>query len=103
MTNFIPVDTPGGLILVEVNASTEPPTIDLVSAPEVFRKFEETVNALKENAAYIRETLGTLAPNEIEVSFGIVVGFEAGISVFGLAKASGEANYSVTLKWKSGE
>jgi hypothetical protein len=47
------------------------------------------------------ENLEALGPEETKVSFDIKVGVEGGTPFFGLAKASGEASYTVTLKWKS--
>ena len=102
MSNFISVDTPGGPIWVEVEQSIDSESVELVSArADILRKFEDTVNALKENANFILKALEPLAPDEIEASFGITVGVEAGMPIFGLAKASGEASYTVTIKWKS--
>ncbi len=99
MSHYIPVKTPGGVIWAEVEEKSE--GIETVSAKKALASFEETAEALKENAEFLLKTLESLAPQEVEVSFGIKAGAEAGTPFFGLAKASGEASYTVTIKWKS--
>jgi hypothetical protein len=44
--------------------------------------------------------LEVVAPDEVEMAFGITVGAEAGTPFFGLAKASSEASYTVKIIWK---
>ncbi len=103
MSNFISVNTPGGQIWVEVDESIESRAPELTSASEkAFRNFEQTVTALKKNALFIIKAMEDLAPTEIEATFGITAGVEAGVPLFGLAKASGEASYTVKLKWELG-
>lgn len=99
MSHYIPVTTPGGVVWAEVEEKSE--GIETVAAKRALASFEETAEALKENAKFLLKTLEELAPQEVEVSFGIKAGAEAGTPFFGLAKASGEASYSVTIKWKS--
>ncbi len=102
---YIPVETPGGVIWAEVEDSDEAQRFTLTATPDksVFRSFEETVEALKKNAQHLMNAIVVLAPDEVEVSFGIKVGVEAGVPLFGLAKATGEGSYTVTIKWKSEE
>lgn len=95
------MDTPAGQIWIEVDESQDF-GVELVASPhDTIRSFQGMVDALKSNAEYIVSTLKELGPAEIEATFGIVAGAEAGIPLFGLAKASGEANYTVKLTWKN--
>ncbi len=100
MTNFIPIETPGGTIWAEVEEVDNTDSLTLTSNPAA-QSFNEAVQALRQNAGVILASLQDLAPEEIEVSFGVKVGAEAGTPFFGLAKASGEASYEVKLTWKS--
>ncbi len=102
MSRYIPMSTPGGTIWVEIEEPTEALTLTGFQ-DEAARTFQETLEALEINARVICEkvkALGNeLAPTEIEIEFGIKAGAEAGIPFFGLAKASGEANFTIKLKW----
>ena len=102
MTQFIPLETPGGTIWAEVEEIDTDKGLVLTSN-KPFQSFEDAVEALKRNASLILASLTDLGPNQVEVSFGIKAGAEAGTPFFGLAKASGEASYSVKLSWKSGK
>jgi len=102
---YLPVETPGGTVWVEIDQK-ESDTMDLmlVGIPEnTIKTFSETAKALKANAEFLIEIFKELAPDELEVSFGINAAFEAGAPLFGLAKASAEASYSVKMKWKNEE
>lgn len=104
MNRYIPVETPGGLIWAEVEETDKSKNLTLTSSQDkTLRTFPETVKALRENAKFLLKTLEDLSPQEMEVSFGVKVGVEAGAPFFGLAKASGEGSYTVTLKWKAQE
>lgn len=97
MTRFIPIETPGGTIWAEVEDVTDAVTL---TGTTPFQSFDQAVQAMKQNAVILLTSLENLAPEEVEVSFGIKAGAEAGTPFFGLAKASGEASYSVKLVWK---
>ena len=100
MTHFIPIETPGGTIWAEVEEIADSDSLTLTSN-KAFQSFNEAVVAMRKNAGVLIASLEDLAPEEIEVSFGVKVGAEAGTPFFGLAKASGEASYEVKLTWKS--
>lgn len=105
MNRYISVETPGGKIWAEIEESGEA-GLQLTGAGatgKVFRTFEEATDALKRNAQHLLNKLKDLGAQEMEVSFGIRVGAEAGTPLFGLAKASGDASFTVKLKWKSGQ
>ncbi len=59
-------------------------------------------NTIAPNAAAILSACRSNGadPDEIEVSFGLKAGAEGGLAFFGIAKATAEANYSVTITWK---
>ena len=99
MSNYATVDTPGGSILVELENTDNVDGIELASSRGSLPSFEEAGNSLKENAKYLLEIMKDLSPNEVEVSCGIKVGAEGGNILWGLAKTSGEASFTITLKW----
>lgn len=102
--HYIPVETPGGIIWAEVEEKDNTQGLVLTSIQDqAFKSFKDVATALKHNAQFLLGALKGLGPQEVEMSFGIKVGAEGGVSFFGLAKASGEANYTVTLKWKPDE
>ena len=102
MTNYIIVDTPGGDIWVEIDEKMDTSGIILVSVKDsASRSFKTAIEAMIGNVKLLLQKAQELSPEEIEVSFGLSIGAEAGLPIFGLAKANGEANYSITLKWKS--
>ena len=102
MSQFIPIETPSGTIWAEIEATPEAQNIILTGrADNAFRTFEEAAKALKDNANFLMDLFKSLGPQEVSISFGISVGAEAGNPIFGLAKVSGQANYSVTLTWKA--
>jgi hypothetical protein len=102
MSKFIPVQTPGGAIWVEVEDNTAIEKLELTGISEkAQRDFEDAVNALKKNAELALTKMLELSPNEVEISFVIKVGAEAGTPFFALAKASSEASFTVVTKWKS--
>ena len=98
MSHYVPVETPGGTIMVEVDSRPEgwQPT-GLRFRPMTFK---EAVDSLKKNAEFMYKKLADLAPSEIEVSFGIKAGVEGSTAFFALAKANAEGSYTVTLRWK---
>ncbi|MCL4265787.1 MAG: hypothetical protein KJ069_21415 [Anaerolineae bacterium] len=100
MSRYIEVETPGGLILAEIDDSEDLSGIELVGIREKLPTFAEACASLKRNADFILNVTGDLAPDEVEISCGIKVGAEGGNVFWGLAKTSGEATYSITLKWK---
>lgn len=100
MSRFIPVETPGGVIWVEVQDSEAVDSLLLTGVQEkAIDTFEGAVEALKRNASVIRETIADLEPDKIEITCGIKISAEAGTPIFGLAKAGGEANYEIVVKW----
>ena len=104
MSDYILVTTPGGTIWVEIEETDEDVDIKLTAVQDkALRTFQEATNALKENAKFVLQTLAELGPGEVEVTFGITAGVEAGTPFFGLAKASGQASYTVKLTWKAGQ
>lgn len=104
---YLPLDTPGGIVWTEVEETKATEALELTSAEnKALKSFTETVDALKANAKHILDKLqdlGPQQPDEVEVAFGIKAGAEGGNTFFGLAKVSGEAHYTVSIKWKKDE
>ena len=102
MGRFVSVETPGGPIWVEVSETEDTKSVELVAnRKEIHRTFEESAQALRHNAQYLIDLMSDLGPTEVEVTFGISVGVEASTPIFALAQISGEASYTVTLKWQT--
>ena len=105
MSQYTTIETPGGTIWVEVDDRISGNSLVPAGAGNrALESFEEALNALRANAKEALDAVTNpkfgLAPNEVEISFGITAGAEGGNTFFGLAKVSGEASYTVTLKWK---
>jgi NTP-dependent ternary system trypsin peptidase co-occuring protein len=60
--------------------------------------FEVAVDRLLPAVQAIGNRMKQLAPEELTVALGVKLTAEAGVIV---AKAAGEANFTVTLKWRS--
>ena len=104
MSRFLSVETPGGPIWVEVSDTEDTESVELVAnRKDIYRTFEESAQAMKQNAQYLVDLMSGLGPTEVEVTFGMSVGVEASIPVFALAQVNGAASYTVTLKWQSGD
>ncbi|ESA38798.1 hypothetical protein N836_30185 [Leptolyngbya sp. Heron Island J] len=103
MSHFLSVKTPGGPIWVEVPDGEDTDSVELVAnRRDIPHTFEASAQALKKNAQYLINLMSSLGPQEVEVTFGMSVGVEASTPVFALAQVNGEASYTVTLKWQSG-
>ncbi|MBX2862680.1 MAG: hypothetical protein KTR27_03925 [Leptolyngbyaceae cyanobacterium MAG.088] len=103
MSRFLSVKTPGGPIWVEAPDVEDIESVELVAnRRDIHNSFEASAEALKQNAEYLINLMSSLGPQEVEVTFGMSVGVEASTPVFALAQVNGEASYTVTLKWKSG-
>lgn len=99
MSRFIEMDGADGAILVEVdNESID--TLELVRAKEKWPSFSSALDTLLKHGKLVLEKSKELSPNEVELEFGIKGGIEAGIPVWGLAKASSEGNITVKMHWK---
>lgn len=100
MGDYVIVDTPGGTIWAEVDDIGEDELPQLARKDQTANSFQQTAQAQKRNAQFLVDLLADLSPDEVEVSFGIKTGVEAGIPFFALAKANAEASYTVKLTWK---
>jgi Trypsin-co-occurring domain 1 len=69
-------------------------------AARASESFESTIDKLIPTVRAISDRMKQLAPDELEVSLGVKLTAEAGVIV---AKAAGEANFTVTLSWKGGD
>ena len=103
MSQYIVVETPGGKIVAEVDAKADSGGISLVGIREKLPSFEDAAASLKKNAKYLLDLMTELGPDEVEIECGLKAGVEGGNSFWGLAKVSGEASYTVKLKWKAEE
>ena len=102
MTKYITIETPGGMILAEVEDSANTENLSLTaSGISAAKSLEDAVEKLKETSKFVIKTMKDLSPNEVEISFGINIGAEAGIPFFALAKAKSESSITIKVNWKS--
>ncbi|MFG1949406.1 CU044_2847 family protein [Nonomuraea sp. NPDC048826] len=83
------------LVLIEVD-----PTSDFRPAGpnQVAGDIREALAPVIRAAEVILEKIKTVAPNEVEVKFGIKV---SGTTNWFIAKGATEGNFEVTLKWEA--
>jgi NTP-dependent ternary system trypsin peptidase co-occuring protein len=104
MRRYVQANTPGGELLVETGEGGDSlennEGLESVGAGDRLPSFEEASAAMKKNAEYLLNIMRELSPAEISISCGLKVGAEGGNSFWGLAKVSGEASYTLTIKWR---
>ena len=100
----VPVEG-GGQLLVEASDADLPADLVLAARPgEVVARagqtLEQALDQLKPAVQAVRGRLAAMAPDEVTVEFGIVLGAETGVVV---AKGTTEVHFTVTLCWKRPE
>jgi len=92
----------GGTIWVEVAQPERGGLVPAARPGEVVARAQQTLedalSRLKPMAKAIVHQFDELAPDEVEVEFGVKLSAEAGAI---LAAAGAEANYNIKLVWKS--
>lgn len=111
MPNYLQFVTPdSGVVLVEIEESAAHSSeVGRTGLGEVVDRtvgkaqetFVESLHVIGETAKAFLQQVRKLAdsPDEVEVTFGLKASGEFGN--FAIAKASGEANYTVKLVWKN--
>jgi Trypsin-co-occurring domain 1 len=104
MPKIVEFEVAGGGVLKVQSAERElglvPATGALDRTVEKARDtLDSAVGAIMPALAAISGKLRTLAPDEVTVEFGLVLGAESGVVV---AKGHGEVHFTVTLAWKNG-
>jgi hypothetical protein len=95
----------GSTLLVEVDEDTEAAT----KAADTYgnfiikaeKQFKEALASVKQSVKTLGEELSELAPDDVEVTFGIKTTGEAGL--FAVCKVGAEMNYEVKLHWSKQE
>lgn len=107
MSEVVVYNVGGKEVLVEaweVNLPKDSAGVELISRPgglgDAARKLDESLELLLPAAASVLEGVKGLKPTKTEVEFGIKLSVEAGAI---LAKAGGEANFTVKLTWDTAE
>ncbi len=72
---------------------------DLIAS--VDQKFEQAFAGVKKSAMVLHQQLEEMRADEVTVTFGLKAAGEAGN--FAIGRVTGEANYTVTLKWGNKE
>ena len=94
----------GGSVVVEMGdeqlAGFAPAAVNPGAvATTVAETFESAVDRLLPAVRAIGDRMKQLAPEELTIALGVKLTAEAGVII---AKAAGEANFTVTLKWTGG-
>lgn len=95
-----------GVLLVEVDRADIPGELVLAARPEpgvaaakATRTLAESLGHLEPLLRTVKEKLVAIAPDDIEVEFGVKIGGEAGII---LAKGTADVHLTITMKWSRG-
>lgn len=98
----IPVEG-GGRLVVQATDGDRPGDLGLAAAHpgEIVAQASETLEAalqeIRPALTALRDTLASVAPQQVTVEFGIALGAETGIVV---AKGTAEVHFTVTMTWQ---
>jgi hypothetical protein len=101
----VPIET-GGRLLVQASEEDLPVGLELAARrpseilAHAAQPLEQALDELRPAVEAVRSRLSAMAPDEVTVEFGIVLGAETGVVV---AKGTTEVHFTVTLTWKPGE
>ncbi len=109
MAQYIEFPTKNGdTILIEVEEVKAPGIRKAGISPEELveradKTFEQAIGSLRASAQAIVRTVSGLAqpPDELEVTFGLKIAGE--VNALAVAKAGGDATYTVKMTWKRKE
>lgn len=92
----------GGQLVVQASDADLPAGLVLAARPgeiatRASQTLEQALDQLKPAVAAIRDRLAAMAPDQVTVEFGIVLGAETGVVV---AKGSTEVHFTVSLSWQ---
>jgi len=93
------------VVVFEVDRSEVPDDLVLASVEpgkvvaRMRTTLEEALANLKPSLVKVVGVLREMAPGEMTVEFGMKMGGETGVII---AKGTGEANFKVSMSWKSG-
>lgn len=96
----------GGTLTLQAPDDDVPGELELAAVPpgevvvRTAKTLERALDELQPALASMLSRLVALAPQEVTVEFGIMLGAESGIVV---AKGKGEVHFTVTLGWKPPE
>ena len=96
----------GSILLVE-SAETDAGVVKASAFSEKLQEaqhsFDQALESAKCSAMMLRKQFEASLADEVEIAFGLKATGEIGNNMFAVGKASVEANYVVTLKWKKKE
>lgn len=92
----------GGQLVVQASDADMPAELVLAARPgeiatRASHTLEQALDQLKPAVGAIRDRLAAMAPDQVTVEFGIVLGAETGVVV---AKGSTEVHFTVSLTWQ---
>jgi hypothetical protein len=98
----VPVEG-GGRLLVEAADAELPADLELASArpgavvTRARESLEEALDQIRPAVSAVSQRLRAMAPDELTVEFGLILGAEAGAIV---ARGTAEVHFTVTLTWR---
>ncbi|HET8681912.1 MAG TPA: CU044_2847 family protein [Micromonosporaceae bacterium] len=98
----VPVEG-GGRLLVQASEDELPGGLELAAlrpgevVARVEKSLEQALDQLRPAVAAVRDRLAAVAPDEMAVEFGIVLGAETGVVV---AKGTAAVHFTVSLTWR---
>jgi hypothetical protein len=98
----VPIDN-GGQLLVQASEEDLPAGLELAAlrpgaiVARLGQSLDSALDQLKPAVQTVRRHLVAMAPDEVEVEFGIVLGAETGVVV---AKGTSDVHFTVKLTWK---
>ena len=107
MPRYLEFQTQSGeTVLIEVEEAQAPGLRKASLEPivgQAEKTFEQAIGSLRASAQAIVSTVANLAepPDELEVTFGLKIAGE--VNALAVAKAGGDATYTVKMTWKSKE
>ncbi|MBN1173659.1 MAG: hypothetical protein JXA67_15925, partial [Micromonosporaceae bacterium] len=99
----MPLENSGkGVAVFEIESAMAGSDLDLVArdhgaVTRARQSLDEALNAVKPALAKVTEAVREMAPDELEIGFGLKITGESGVII---AKGTSEVNFTVRLVWK---
>jgi len=100
MPKYLETKVSGHALFFEINTNDEISDSILLGKPNKSVSFEEILRDVNVTIKSVFDSLENTGIEEIEFEYGIRLGVKAGIPIWVISEASGEANFSIKVKWK---
>ncbi len=101
MKNYVETNVGGSSIVIEVTDSE-----DVLNSQQRTKipdnvTFEKAIEDIKNATTKMIDTFSNTLIEEGEIEYGMKLGVKAGIAFWAVAEVSGEANFTIRIKWKN--